>query len=105
MHGPHTDTQTQTHTDTHTQTHTHTHTYTHTHTHTHTHTLRLSVQPPQPFMGAVYPPNQETLSSLFTSTEFRPGSRSPRRLDGPLTIAGTWVKRPVPSTSTTSCTA
>ena len=59
--------------------------------------------PPQPSMESIYPPNQGTLSNLFTSFEFRPSRRTPERVDGSRTVAGTWGKRPGPGASTTSC--
>ena len=64
--------------------------------HTNTH-LALSLGTAclsQPSMEGIYPPNQGMLSNLFTSIEFRPDRRTPRRVDGSRTITGTWVKRP-----------
>ena len=84
-------------------THTHTHTCTHAHTDTHTHTLTLRL-PSTPTLHGRYLPSQPREAEYkLTSFEFRPSRRTPRRVDGSRTIAGTWVKRPGAGASTTSC--
>ena len=70
---------------------------------THALSLETTTCLPQSSMEGIYPPNQGMLSNLFTNIEFRPGRRTPRRVDGSLTIAGTWIKRPGPGATTTSC--